>query len=368
MNKIEERAKLISEMKELNEKASAEKRSFTDDETKAFAEKEAAVRSLAAEIEAEEREKRLKGFSAETPKTIRGDRENGAADEQRAEAFARSGKMEMRALLSTGTIAKPTNTGTDIAGLGEIGNSIVDDVKAVATTGTGTWVEPYKVTDASAEDVTDGSTIGGTGATFNYVSISPSEWGVLDEISNQVRKMTPVNYEQAIRNSALVALRETAAKKIIAAIGASSLAQKVEYALDATYIRSLVLGFRSIAGKGGVKLYIAQEDLATLGAVRGTNEKKPVFDIEFDAGTTTSGTIKDGGTAVQFRVLDGLSKGTQYFGQPQTVVMPMWDSYAIETDEGGDYFKRNVMGIRGLQTANVDLCAKYGMQVVTQTA
>lgn len=367
MTKIEERAMLISEMKEMNGKASAEKRSFTEDETKAFAEKEAAVRSLTAEIEAEERAAKLKGFSTATPPTTRGDGQTGAGDEQRAEAFARSGKMEMRALLSTGTIAKPVNTGTDIAGLGEVGYSIVDDVKAVATTGTGTWVEPYKVTDATAEDVTDGSAIGGTGATFNYVSISPKEWGVLDEISNQVRKMTPVNYEQAIRNSALVALHAIAAKKIISAIAASSLAQKVEHALDATYIRSLVLGFRSIAGKGGVKLYIAQEDLATLGAVRGTNEKKPVFEIEFDAGTTTSGTIKDGGTAVQFRVLDGLEKGTQYFGQPQTVVMPMWDSYAIETDEGGDYFKRNVMGIRGLQTANVDLCAKYGMQVVTQS-
>lgn len=368
MSKTEERARLISEMKEMSGKASAEKRSFTDDENKAFDEKEAQVRALSAEIEAERREQTLKGFASEPPLPKADADAASPADEQRAESFARSGKLEMRALLSTGAIAKPVNTGTDIAGLGEIGNSIVDDVKAVATTGTGTWVEPYKVTDASAEDVTDGSSIGGTGATFNYVSISPAEWGVLDEISNQVRKMTPVNYEQAVRNSALVALRETAAKKIIAAIAASSLAEKKTYALDATYVRSVVLGYRSIAGKGGVKLYIAQADLATLGAVRGTNEKKPVYEIEFDEGTTTSGTIKDGGTAVQFRVLDGLSAGTQYFGQPQTVVMPMWDSYSIETDEGGDYFKRNVMGIRGLQTANVDLCAKNGMQVISQAS
>ena len=39
MNKKEERAKLLAEMKEMSEKASGEKRSFTDDEKKVFAEK-----------------------------------------------------------------------------------------------------------------------------------------------------------------------------------------------------------------------------------------------------------------------------------------------------------------------------------------
>ena len=36
MNKIEERAKIIAEMKEMNEKAKAESRSFTDEEAKAL--------------------------------------------------------------------------------------------------------------------------------------------------------------------------------------------------------------------------------------------------------------------------------------------------------------------------------------------
>jgi len=48
--------------------------------------------------------------------------------------------------------------------------------------------------------------------------------------------------------------------------------------------------------------------------------------------------------------------------------MPMWDNYAVETDEGGDYFKRNMIGIRGLQTANADLVAYHGMQIIKQAA
>lgn len=360
---FEERAKKIAEMKSLDE--NAKDRAMTEEERTSFEKLESEIRELDTKIDAEKRKNTLNGFSEKVP-LARDENQKNEANE-RASAFVASGKTQMRALLSSGTIAKPTNVGTDIAGLGEVANSIVDDVRAVALSGAGAWVEPYKDTEASAEAVTDGSEIGGTGATFKYVEISPKEWGVLDEISNQVKKLSPVDYLSAIEKSALIALREKAAALIITAIHASALAEKKTYALDATFVRSLVLGYRSIAGKGNVKLYIAQEDLATLGAVRGTNEKKPVYEIEFDAGTTTSGTIKDGGTAVQFRVLDGLTKGTQFFGQPQNVVMPMWDNYQIETDQGGDYFKRNVMGIRGLQTANVDLCAKNGMQIVSQS-
>jgi hypothetical protein len=38
----------------------------------------------------------------------------------------------------------------------------------------------------------------------------------------------------------------------------------------------------------------------------------------------------------------------------------------VETDEGGDYFKRSMIGIKGTQTAGADLVAKNGMQVITQ--
>jgi hypothetical protein len=172
-----------------------------------------------------------------------------------------------------------------------------------------------------------------------------------------------------VETSAVSALRDTASAKIIAAVLASSLVEKkYSVKLDEKYIRQIVLGFRAITGKGNVSLYLTQADLATLGAVRGTAEKKPVYEITFDAGTTTSGTIQDGGMSVRFRVIDGLTDGTQLFGQPGAIDMPMWDNYTIATDEGGDYFKRNMIGVRGLQTANADLVALHGMQIISQSA
>ena len=285
--------------------------------------------------------------------------------ETRANTFRKTGKLEMRTLLGTGYIAKPTRAG-GVGGLAEVASGIVDDVNAISLTGNGAWVAAYKATDAAAAAVTDGSTITGTAGTFNVVTIAPAEWGVLDAISNQVRKYTDVDYMTAIENSALIALRSKAAAQIVSAISASSLvATMTNVALDASYLRKLMMGYRSVEGKGDVFLYITSSDLATLGNVRGTNEKKPVYEFKFDQGTTTSGIIQDGGMAVRFRVLDQLSDGTQLFGQPGTVDMPMWDGYEITTDEGGEYFQKNLIGIRGLQTANADLVVYHGMVKVS---
>lgn len=289
-----------------------------------------------------------------------------SAEERSAQEFVQNGRMETRALLGTGQIAKPTKA-TGINGLAAVADSIVDDVNAVALTGNGSWVVGYKTKDAVAADVVDGEKIAGTGAEFGTVTINPAEWGVLDTVSNQVKKMTPLDYQGQIRNSALVALRVKAAEKIVAAIQASGLAVKKTYKLDADYLRSVAFGFRAIAGKGNTVLYLAQEDLAALGKIRGTNEKKALYEISFDAGTTTSGTITEGGLAVRFRVLDQLKAGTQLYGQPGTVDMPMWDNYQIETDEGGEYFSTNQIAIRGLQTAGADLTSVAGMQIISQT-
>lgn len=285
-----------------------------------------------------------------------------AENEKRAKDFAASHRLVTRALLSTGTIAKPTNV-SGISGLAEVASGIVDDVNAVMLTGVGAWRAAYKDTDAVAAEVTDGSAIAGTASTYKYVDINPSEWGVLDEISNQVAKLSPLAYMSAIENSSLIALRAFAANKIVTALAASTLTQAETYALNENYLRSLLLGFRSISGKGAVKLYLAQADLGTLGAVRGS-DKKAVYEIVFDANSTASGVIKEGGLACAFRVLDNLAAGTQYFGQPGTIDMPMWDEYTVETDAGGEYFTRNMVGIRGLQTAGADLVAKHGMQKI----
>lgn len=284
--------------------------------------------------------------------------------ELRAESLMNTGKMEMKALLSTGQIATPTAVG-GINGLAEIGVGIVDDVKAVALTGNGAYKVGYKATNAAAAAVTDGQPISSTEPTFGVVTINPAEWGTLDTISNQVKKVSPLAYEAEVEASALIALREYASDTIIEKVQASTLKGTITQAIDKDYLTGLLLSYTSIAGKGEVVLYLNQTDLKALGAVRGTNEKRRLFDITFDPGTTKSGIISENGMACKFRVIDKLTTGTQLFGQPKTIEMPMWDGYKIDTDEGGKYFEANMIAVRGLQTANADLCAKNGMYVVS---
>ena len=128
----------------------------------------------------------------------------------------------------------------------------------------------------------------------------------------------------------------------------------------------MVLGYdadESVAS--GCKLYINKADLITLGKVRGTQDKKPLYEITFT--DANNGTIKEGGMAVPFSINSTVPAGQQIYGQPHNVKFLMWGNYEVSTDDGGDYFKRNMLGIRGLATANAVLAKKNGMQLINQT-
>lgn len=117
---FEERAKKIAEMKSLDE--NAKDRAMTEEERTSFEKLESEIRELDTKIDAEKRKNTLNGFSEKVP-LARDENQKNEANE-RASAFVASGKTQMRALLSSGTIAKPTKVGTDIAGLGEVANSM----------------------------------------------------------------------------------------------------------------------------------------------------------------------------------------------------------------------------------------------------
>ena len=127
--------------------------------------------------------------------------EEKSRKQRMAEKFRTENRMSMplfkedRALLvSSGKLATPTRVETEIGQLPNTVSSIVDDVDCKDATGTGAWKFSYKTADATATDHAEGAAYGGTGATYDFVEIGPSEWGVLDEVSNQVKKQTPIAY------------------------------------------------------------------------------------------------------------------------------------------------------------------------------
>lgn len=296
--------------------------------------------------------------------------------EIRAEQLLSTGKVEFRQLLTKDCLI-PAAYKEEIGELPETISTIVDDVNAFSLEGqAGSWQFAYRKTDAKAAAVTEGETIGGTAGTFGTGEIKPETWGILDEISALVKQFTPLQYEASIRNNAYLALRRYAKAKIAKAIVEdAAMVDKVTInAIDENFLRAVVLGFNadeSVAG--GAKLYLTKATLQKIGAVRGTNEKRALYDIAFT--DDNNGTVQEGGLVVNFSILsdlgdtsiEGIEEGKDVliYGQMKSVDLPLWGNYTVETDEGGDYFKRNMMGIRGLQSAGVGVTKLHTVQVIT---
>ena len=181
MNKIEERAKIIAEMKEMNEKAKAESRSFTDEETKAYAEKEAQVRKLTSEIEAEKREQALKGFTEEVPAARSDSQAENADGEQRKDFFTaekRSGEVYM-SVGGGGAALAPEEYLEELIKEVEKDGVLYNKVRKIPVTAAGSLGVPYEKEDASDASWTNeipGSEIGSdTSWEFGKRQLAPTD-------------------------------------------------------------------------------------------------------------------------------------------------------------------------------------------------
>lgn len=288
-----------------------------------------------------------------------------------AEKFVKDGKTsataeEMRAVLvSSGNVATPT----EVDGINDNGfagvSSIIDLVKVVNCEGMGKNRIAYTKTDSAAAAQTEGGAAGGTGATFGFVDISPESIAVLDGISKQTKKQSPLQYEAKIKEKAMLALRKEAARIVTEKVVGSTLvdAQTIS-ALNETAVRDIVLGYGGDEGIDGVAyLFLNKADLITLGKVRGTNDKKAVFEIIPDANPNT-GTIKDGGTIVKYCLNKNLTAGTMLYGNPKNVELDLFSNYEIKVSEDFQ-FDKLMDTIRGDVELGAEVVAYHGIVKIT---
>ena len=147
--------------------------------------------------------------------------------EERANVFASTGKLkignvETRAtLLSGGQIATPTNVG----GINEPGlqvSSIVDMVTVEDMTGIGSYKEAYIDSWQTADAAIEGTASAATDPAFKTVQINPFLLDTLTYVSREIRKQTPLQYEEKVRQGALIALRKKVAEWIVNGNGTSA--------------------------------------------------------------------------------------------------------------------------------------------------
>lgn len=308
----------------------------------------------------------------------RGGKPAGDDANKRAEDFAKSGRMniankEARAVLvSSGKIATPTEVGGIIEGFNGV-SSIVDLVKVTNAEGMGAYKVAYEDTDAAAAATAEGANYHEGEPTFGFVEIKPEKETVISYVSEEVQKQTSLDYEGKVKDSALSALRKRAAAKITAAILASEITTELPIgAIGADTLRKIALSYGGDENVvGGAVLFLNKADLVAFGDVRGTNEKKAVYEITPDASNPNTGIIKDGGLSVKYCINSSAaahataeaSTKTMFYGTPHAFELALFGDYDVKVSE--DFkFNAGLLAIRGSVMIGGDVVQKGGFVVV----
>lgn len=272
------------------------------------------------------------------------------------------GEQARALLISSGTLAQPTVVDgiNDIAGAKY--SSIIDMVKVVNCVGMGTHRVAYVDADAAAaaEQVEGSAAATATLGSFKFVDIKPESVAVLDYISKQAKKQTNLQYAAKVKEQALIALRKKAAQIVTTALVGSDLVQAVAgSAIDAKTLRTIALNYGGDESTiGGAVLFLNKADLLAFGDVRGTNEKKALYEITPD-GNGNTGIIKEGGLSVRYCINSNLTAGTMMYGNPQNLELGLFSDYEIKVSE--DFaFDKLMDTIRGDVEMGSDVIVKNG--------
>lgn len=271
------------------------------------------------------------------------------APTERAQTF-----VETRATtIASGKIAIPSSTKNDINPTMDSGNSILDMVYIQDCIGMGTNIIPYEKPGMEAGISAEGASNNSDFVT-DYVEIKPVSVTVYTEVSRETKKLTPVRYLQAVENAALKALRKKIAKLIVTSDSADNptfyginlaptCTQVVNVSkIDASTLRDIILAYGGDDDvSGSAILVLTKEDLQAFGKVRGTNEKKPVYEITPDTDNTNSGIIKDGGLSCRYTLNSALkplntaeeAADVMYYGKPLAYEVDIFSDYEITVSE-----------------------------------
>lgn len=363
----------------------------------------------------EERKKELQSkIDAENNKESRGENKmnnehliNNEERDARVKSFAETRRVkvpveEVRSvLLASEGIAKPTKV-NGIENPFNTNISILDQVKVIDMTGAGAFKESFLKTHSSGTAKTDGVAQDASDPVFGTVTITPAEVAVTTYVSKELEKVTPLNYLAKVQESALVGLKVKLAQDILTKIKSAkddaTTASNMFETLTATAANGMLSSGQSPAGKiddktlrnialnyggdanvyGNAVLYLNKTDLIAFGDVRGTNEKKAVYEITPDASNPNVGIIKDGGLAVPYCICPSLTAlsgtaqpasnksdaQTMIYGSPLNYELALFGDYSIEASR--DYkFAEGLISILGSVTVGGNVVVPNGFVVVT---
>lgn len=311
--------------------------------------------------------------------------------EERAKKFALTKRTSIAttqlraALVSSGKLATPTAVSGINDTIGAKHSSIIDLVKIVDCGGMGSNKVAYIDTDAdAAAEQTEGSAATAKETTFGYVEITPKTLATYAQISEQAKNQTPLQYEAKVQEQALISLRKAAVKLVISKLKASTLNKTINASVssakkgifDENTLTDLILeygGDESIVGDA--VLFLNKKDLRAIGKIRGTQDKKKVYEIVPDGSNPNIGIIKDGGLAIKYCICSELAActdtaqgsaaiPTMFYGNPQCLELDLFTDYKVKVSE--EFAFTSLMDtILGSVSLGADVVAKNGFVALT---
>lgn len=311
--------------------------------------------------------------------------------EERAKKFALTKRTSIAttqlraALVSSGKLATPTAVSGINDTVGAKHSSIIDLVKIVDCGGMGSNKVAYIDTDAdAAAEQTEGSAATAKETTFGYVEITPKTLATYAQISEQAKNQTPLQYEAKVQEQALISLRKAAVKLVISKLKASALNKAVDASvssakkgiLDENTLTDFLLeygGDESVVGEA--VLFLNKKDLRAIGKIRGTQDKKKVYEIVPDGSNPNVGIIKDGGLSVKYCICSELAAcvdtaqgsaaiPTMFYGNPQCLELDLFTDYQVKVSE--EFAFTSLMDtILGSVSLGADVVAKNGFVSLT---
>lgn len=319
---------------------------------------------------------------------------NAFMTNEEAAAFQRSQKHTykdsrrfVRSAVTTGSNGVVGPTGVD--GINDNMNhvsSLLDMVKITDCTGMSSYKVAFVASDAVANTVTEGSAPTESEPGFGSVTLTPSTVGVIGYVSKWIRKQSPLQYEEKVRDESRKGLRRRLNKMIVDKALASAQAQTHEVvvsttsgasAFTASLLSDIILSYGGDESVDGAAcLYLNKADLKAFAGVRGKNEYLPVYSIIPDEANPSTGVIKDNnGLSCRYcltKDLTALSTATvsttatkhMLFGNPQTIELGLWGGIDVETSDGYK-FGEGLITVLGEAMADSDITVKDGMVIVT---
>lgn len=310
--------------------------------------------------------------------------------------------VEKAVTLATGTLAQPTGAGSTIRdALGYGVGAIIDQVYVQDLTGMAAYLEPYVISEPDAQGAKV-STAAGTARTasadptFGVAKISPYELTTTSYVDRNIARLTPANYYAKVFNMAMKAMRRDTVKMIFNGdgqatndmfgiktaknvAGANIFATLNVSAVNEDLLTELMFAYGGDEELGGnCRLYLNKKDLQAIGKIRGTNEKRRLYDIVPDAANPNIGTIREGGTIVPYSIskqLTALSESTagaaaiqaMVYGDPMNYELGLFGDYTVRVDESIKGVER-MLTILGDAMVGGNLIVDKGFVVATLPA